>query len=50
MRTRGNNNGSKAFNEDSVGDETPPQKPPRTSSMFSRFYSKSPTRSSGSSS
>ncbi|KAH8960253.1 hypothetical protein BDL97_06G123100 [Sphagnum fallax] len=50
MRTRGNNNGSKAFNEDSVGDETPPQKPPRSSSMFSRFYSKSPTRSSGSSS
>jgi hypothetical protein len=50
MRTRGNNNGSKALNEDSVGDETPPQKPPRTSSMFSRFYSKSPTRSSGSSS
>jgi hypothetical protein len=50
MRTRGNNNGSKAVNEDSVGDETPPQKPPRTSSMFSRFYSKSPTRSSGSSS
>ncbi|CAK9232247.1 unnamed protein product [Sphagnum troendelagicum] len=42
-------NGPKSLSEDSVAaDETPPQKP-RTSSTFSRFYSRSRSGSSGSS-
>ncbi|CAK9862285.1 unnamed protein product, partial [Sphagnum jensenii] len=42
------NNGPKSLGEDSVLEETPPQKP-RTSSTFSRFYSRSRSGSSGSS-
>ncbi|CAK9237019.1 unnamed protein product [Sphagnum troendelagicum] len=46
MRT---NNGPKSSSEDSVLEETPAQKP-RTPSSFSRFYSRSRSGSSGSSS
>jgi hypothetical protein len=42
------NNGPKSLGEDTVPEETPPQKP-RTSSTFSRFYSRSRSGSSGSS-
>jgi hypothetical protein len=46
MRT---NNGPKSSSEDSVLEKTPAQKP-RTPSSFSRFYSRSRSGSSGSSS